>query len=171
MMDDRDAERLLDRELDDSPRSPPPPGARGHRLAFAIPLVIIVGAIAGVASYLVASLVIKFDASPRWAYAISGVAIAALAWGATGLSRVRATAGDRAMDIAACVALASIVLGLVHPPPLSLLFAVLSEPGGAPVRGLAAVPRFHHVMAWGGAAACAALAIASVVRIATDRRR
>lgn len=168
-MDDRDAERELDRELAESRHLPRLPRPQRHRVAYALPLVIVVAAIAGVASYLVASLVIKFDASTRYAYAISGLGIAALAWGATGLSRT--TARDRAIDIATCAVVPPVVLALLRPPPLSALFAILTEPGGGPARGYAAVPRFHHVMAWAAVAACAALALASVVRMALDRRR
>lgn len=177
----REAEAALDRELDDSRPRPRVVPARGHRIGHALPLAIVVAAIAGLAAYLLTSFVFKFGWSPDTSYPVAGLAIAAIAWGATGISRIRATARDRCYDAAIAVLVGTLAYNLVvfaadqigatPLPMLSDLFdrPIVADLGDRP-RGLTAMPRFHVVMTWGAVVACGAVALASLARIPLDRR-
>ncbi|HEU0033067.1 MAG TPA: hypothetical protein VFQ53_20685 [Kofleriaceae bacterium] len=168
------AERALDAELDESQRRaklPPPRDA--HRMRHSIPLVAVVGTIGGVLCYLIATLAVKALASATTIFAISGIVVAALGWGATGINRVRTTANDRLIDAATCALVASVVLGILQPRPLWHLFDrdnTIAVPLGR-AAGLDGVPPFPELYAWGVTATAAMIAIASLVRIVLERRR
>jgi hypothetical protein len=166
----RAAEAALERELDESRGRPRVVPARGHRIGYSLPLVVVVAAIASVAAYALGSLTLKFGWPATVAYALPGLAIATLAWGTTGLSRVRATASDRMFDIAICVLVGSIVLGVAQPPPLSTLFVGIVDDGKV-ATGLGGMPRFHVIATWSTTVACGALAAASLLRIALEHHR
>jgi hypothetical protein len=159
---DADAARQLERELDEAPRAVRPDR---NRVTYALPLVLVVSVIGGVAAYAITSLVVKFAVATTWAYVLSAGVIAILAWGIGGMPRDRATVRDRVVDLAVSVVVASLVFGLVGLPPLFELFSRMQSPG------LDGVPRFHHIMGWSAIAACAAVAVTGFARLALERPR
>ena len=143
-----DAEAQLDRELGDSYHLPTPHTHR-HRVTYSLPAVLICSVLGGVAAYAISSFVIKAGLSTVWAYTLSGLAIALLAWGISGLPRGPATVTERLIDVAVSLVVASVVYGLVSPMPLGELFVPVMRPDGSlATSGLGGMPRFHIALAW-----------------------
>lgn len=168
-----EAERALERELDESRARPRVARPIGHRLGYSVPLVVVVSAICALLSYLIASIAAKFDAAPAYTYVLCGFAIAVVAWGATGISRVRASARDRLYDAAVAITFASLLRGILQPSAFLRVFDAYGPDEHALVvrmRGFDSVPPFFEVVAWAATLACALVVVASLVRIALDRR-
>ena len=174
---DLDAETQLDRELDEaSPakqrRLPPPPSNRTHRVAYSLSVVVVVSLVGGIISYLITTIVTRTHVSTTWVFVLAGIVIAGLAWGVSGANRARVTTTDRLVDMAISAVVASMVLGIVHPKPLSGLFSSsLEEARSFGGTGIGGVPRFHEIMTWSAVAACGAFALAALVRLALERAR
>lgn len=159
----RDAEQQLDRELDESKNRERVAWLRTRpRGPYSLALVIVVAAVGGLASYLTVFMVLKAGAAPLWSYVISAALIAAIAWGASGINRTHAARSERLVDIVLCIIVGGILYALVAPPALWDLFQTS--------HGLDGAPRFHHVITWAAIASCAAVALASLVRLGLDAR-
>jgi hypothetical protein len=163
----------LQRELDDSRnrgRLPPPSGR--HRAFYALPTVLVIAVLGGVAAYAISSMVLKAGVSTTWAYVISGFAITAVAWGLSGVNTVRASTTDRFVDVAVAVVVGSVVLGIAQPPPLFRLFAAMPKHDATiGTSGIDGMPRFHQIFAWAAVAACCAFAVSALGRLALERLR
>jgi len=170
---DVDAETQLDRELDERHRLPsPPPSSRAHRVRYSLSVIVVVSLVGGLVAYLITTIVTRTHASTTWVFGLAGLVIAGLAWGVSGANRARVTTTDRFVDMAISAVVASMVLGIVHPKPLSGLFSSsLEEARSFGGTGIGGVPRFHEIMTWSAVAACGAFALAALVRLALERAR
>jgi hypothetical protein len=159
-MDRRDAEAQLDRELDESANRERVEAPRSrHRVFYALPVVVVVSAIGGGVAYLITTLLV--ESGVVWSCTIAAAMILAIAWGTTGISRAQTTAGDRVTDVAVCLLVGSLVIGVVRPAPIWNLFAES--------HGLGDVFRLHERFAWSAAWACASVALCSLVRLGSRR--
>jgi hypothetical protein len=169
-MERREAEALLDRELDESKQRARVEVRARHRVIYAVPIVLIVAAVGSAVAYLVTTLVVQALFAPIWAYVLSALGIGAIAWGVTGIDRGRVAARDRGTDIAVSVIVASVVLGIARPTPLWHLFDRRDMSWTHEMsRGLGGVPPLWEIVTWGTVAACAFVAIASIVRAGLER--
>ena len=164
-MDRREAEALLDRELDESKNRERVEPPRSHRNLYSLSVVVIVAAVGGVLAYLATTLLVELGVRPRWCFVVSGAVIGIVAWGTTGVSRARTTPTDRKVDVAICLIAIGVLLAVVRWTGSWALFDKFGFDTPYPI----AMPRFHFVMIWSAVWACACVALASLVRLGLRR--
>ena len=165
-MDRRDAEALLDRELDESKNRERVAPPRSHRNLYSLSVILIVAAVGGVLAYLATTLMLELGVRPMLCFVTAGALIAIVAWGTTGVSRVRTSATDRKVDIAMCLIAIGVLFAVAR---WAGAWAMFDRFGIDTSRGIGGVPRFHEVMIWSAIWACACVALASLLRLGLRR--